>query len=250
MSIKYSILLVAICANISLSGNNDNEITLLRSFINAGDLVFDVGAHKGLKTDLYLSLGAHVIDVEPQPDCIEHLRNKYADNDRVIIEPIGLASRPGNLEFSICSDASTISTFSTEWQTDGRFSQHGYVWDKKIIVAVNTLDHLIAKYGLPHFCKIDVENFELEVLKGLTQPIPYLSFEFSIETLHNTQQCVEYLMKLGYRSFNFATGLHYVLMLPEWVNGNILLDEIRCAAVYRNDDSWGLLMGDIYARYN
>ena len=43
-----------------------------------------------------------------------------------------------------------------------------------------TLDALIAENGLPAFVKIDVEGFELAVLRRpQTQPLPALSFEFT-----------------------------------------------------------------------
>ena len=244
---KIIILLVILSAPL-LACQKEKE--LLRPFINAGDLVFDIGAHEGLKTDIYLSLGAgRVICVEPQPECILYLKNKYAGNKSVIIEEKGLAAKPGVLELAICMDANTISTLSQEWQNRGRFSQHGYKWDKKIKIKVDTLDSLISKYGVPHFCKIDVENFEYEVLKGLTHPIKYLSFEFAIEILHNTEKCLQRLVELGYTCFNFTTGAHCEFMLPKWVGAEDLLKEIRYAALYKNDDSWGLLMGDIYVRY-
>ena len=180
---------------------------------------------------------------------ISYLKNKYAANKRVVIEEKGLADKPGILELAICVDANTISTFSQEWQDEGRFSTHGYRWDKKIAIPVDTLDNLIQRYGVPHFCKIDVENFEYEVLKGLSQPIPYLSFEFAIEVLHNAERCLQRLVELGYSSFNFTSGAHCEFMLQEWVDAEDLLNEIRYAVLYRNDDSWGLLMGDIYAHY-
>ena len=45
---------------------------------------------------------------------------------------------------------------------------------------VTTLDKLIEQYEVPSFIKIDVEGYELEVLKGLTRLVPALSFEFTV----------------------------------------------------------------------
>ena len=48
--------------------NSQNSIdNFLGQFFNRGDLVFDVGANQGLKTELYLGIGARVICFEPQP---------------------------------------------------------------------------------------------------------------------------------------------------------------------------------------
>ncbi|MEV4417521.1 FkbM family methyltransferase [Catellatospora sp. NPDC049609] len=69
---------------------------------------------------------------------------------------------------------------SREWvasvSRDRRFG--GVRWDRRIEVPVVTLDDLIARHGPPAFCKIDVEGFETEVLRGLSRPLHALSFEY------------------------------------------------------------------------
>ena len=109
---------------------------------------------------------------------------------------------------------------------------------------------MIQKYGKPKFCKIDVENFEYEVLKGLSQPIKYLSFEFNFECIENTKKCLDYLVNLGYRSFNFAPGERGWLLFDEWMSGDNFLEELKKKAENCDwRDIWGL-WGDIYARYD
>ncbi len=175
-------------------------------FIDRDSLVFDVGAHIGNKTDEYLRRGARVVCFEPQPDCCQKLRNRFARNEKVIIEQVGLSTKSGFMDLSVCSSSNTISTFSKEFKCLSRHSQRGYKWDASISVPVSTFDNMIKKYGIPQFCKIDVENYEYDVLRGLSKPIPMLSIEFHIELFKNTVLCLDYLSQLGYRQFNFAAG--------------------------------------------
>ena len=72
------ILYVWMCVNQSLKRvRRDREMLRFYSrFIHKGDLCFDVGAHMGNRTEIFLKLGANVIAVEPQEDCINQLREK------------------------------------------------------------------------------------------------------------------------------------------------------------------------------
>src|SRR5213075_1962353 len=45
--------------------------------LGTGDLIFDVGANQGLKTELFLSLGARVVAVDPDSSNQEILRQKF-----------------------------------------------------------------------------------------------------------------------------------------------------------------------------
>jgi len=216
----------------------------LKQFIEKDDLVFDVGANIGNKTDLYLQCGAKVICFEPQEKCLYHLYKKYENNSNVVIISKGLSDKPGHVDFFPCNEVTTIATCSRDWTTDGRFVQQGYSWNKPIKIEVTTLDKIIKKYGIPKFCKIDVEGFEYEVLKGLSMPIPYLSFEFTYERKLEAKKCLDYLTKLGYKKFNFAVGETSYFQFKQWLSADKLLQKIysenKCG-----DDLWG----DIYARY-
>lgn len=214
-----------------------NNLSLANLF-NKGDLIFDVGAHVGAKTSFFLNYGARVICIEPQPICVKELRRKFENNSNVIIIDKGIAANSGKMSFSICSAAPTISTFSEEWKK-GRFSD--YNWDQTIEVEVTTLDEIIEQYGIPKYCKIDVEGYEYEVLKGLSKKIPYLSFEFTIEFIEKAKQCVTLLRKLGYELFNYVKGENREFSLSNWVSSEILFQDIEKS----NDKA---LWGDIYAK--
>lgn len=187
------------------------------TLIKPGDLCFDVGANAGNRTAIFLALNARVVAVEPQPACVQELTRRFGG--RITIVPKGLGAETGQLPMHI-SNASTLSSFSKEWvdtMQQDRFSQ--YQWNETITVPITTLDQLIAAHGTPSFCKIDVEGFELQVLRGLTQPIPMLSFEYAVpEAQGNLLAAVELLHSLSADvRFNYSPGESMRMALPDYL---------------------------------
>lgn len=216
---------------------------LYSQFINKGDLCFDVGANIGNRTEIFLKIGASVVAVEPQDICMQQLRKKYGANNRVMLVHTALGDKDGEAEM-VLSDASTISSLSKEWinavKTSGRFS--GHRWDKSVIVPVTTLDKLITDYGKPVFCKIDVEGFEFQVLKGLSQPIKIISFEFTPEFIDSTLNSIKHLSTIETVQFNYSIGESMRLTLSKWVG-----PEEICEMLESIQDK--TFFGDIYARF-
>jgi len=210
-------------------------------FVSKGDLCFDIGAHKGLITGVFLKLGAKVVALEPQL-LYREIVKKYGKNKNLVIINKGVASKSGFLALTIVNSCDSISTMSENWKTKSRFSEEYKSKNvESILVPVVTLDNLIVEYGLPKFCKIDVEGFEKEVLEGLTKPIPYIAFEFMKEFLDDAKFCVDHLKTLGNVKFNFSIKESMELFFDDWVSSEKLftkLDEIK------NKDLWG----DIYAK--
>ncbi|MFM7035722.1 MAG: FkbM family methyltransferase [Planctomycetia bacterium] len=202
-----------------------------------GDLVFDVGANIGNKAAQFLARGARVVCFEPQPACVERLRVRFGGDPRVTIVPKGLADQAGRLTLSIC-DVDTLSTFSEQWKR-GRHASNR--WSDSAQVDVITLDSAIADYGRPRYCKIDVEGFEMNVLRGLTQSVDVLSFEFTKEFIENAAAAVSYLNGIGMNEFTVALGENDFFSVDGWVDGHLLVD-----AIGRHEHR--LLWGDLYAR--
>jgi hypothetical protein len=134
---------------------------------------------------------------------------------------------------------------SKEWiekVKTNRFKQAN--WNNKIEVEMTTLDEMIVKYGKPDFCKIDVEGFEFEVLKGLTQPIGIISFEFTIpEFVDKAIECINYLNKLGKIICNYSSGETLIFALEEWLNPNDFI------TLFKTLPDKGIVDGDIYIKF-
>ena len=222
------------------------ELWFFRHLIPKGARCFDVGANVGTYTADLLEAGAgSVVAVEPQAQCVAELQRKFADDPRVSLVPAAVGPAAGRVTM-YASDATAITSCSKEWvdavRSSGRFAEHN--WTPSIDVPTTTLDELIARHGPPAFCKIDVEGFELDVLRGLNTPIPVMSFEFSPETLERTCDCVNHLSRLGAggRRFNYCSHGHFNFGLPHAVPAEAFLRVLRDLPA--DAKKWG---GDVYA---
>jgi FkbM family methyltransferase len=221
---------------------------LFSLFASKGDLVFDVGANAGVYSEIYLNLGARVIAIEPQKNCVRYLENIFKNNKNLIVIGKALGEREGKGELMISPTNDGHSTMSKKWLTaakqSGRFSDESYIiFNKPVEIQITTLDRLIEEYGTPQFIKIDVEGFEYNVLKGLAKPVKALSFEFHPEILEEMKKCILYLEELGDYHFNYSIGDSFKLELPSYITGEELIGNM----LRLPDKS---VCGDIYCKLN
>lgn len=220
----------------------DRRKVLFGSFIKKGELCFDVGANVGNRVGPLLDIGAKVIAIEPQENCCRRLKQKFGN--RINIVPLGLGESEGVKNF-YPSNANTISSFSEEWINsvrDGRFKE--YSWKKPVKVNMSTLDILIEKYGLPVFIKIDVEGYELEVLKGLTTPIQMISFEYTVpEQAEIVLKCLDQIQSNDPNiEINYSVGESMDFALKNWLS----VEEMKSYVAKREFKGTGF--GDIYVK--
>ncbi len=165
------------------------------------ELVFDIGANHGSKAALFSRLAKKVICVEPDPTSFEILRSRFARRESVVLVHAGVAAAEGTLPFRILGPGSPLNTFSAQWA-----SQLSTDPVTEVDVSVITLDQLIREYGLPNYVKIDAEGYELPILKGLSVPVPLLSFECNLpDFLDESLASVERLATLSASvTFNYS----------------------------------------------
>jgi len=212
-------------------------------FIQAGDLCFDVGAHVGNRTHAWVHLGAKVVAVEPQKICAAYLRKRFRNSDQVSVVEMAVGDQIGTATLFVNPGNPTISTFSGEaWQAQlARDARYPVYWDAREVHTMTTLDALIAEYGLPAFCKLDVENYEFEVLSGLSVPIPALSFEYYPPAIAGALKCLDRLETLGGYEYNWSFGESQRFKSTKWID----YQQIRgIISAYSSRYEYG----DIYAR--
>jgi FkbM family methyltransferase len=216
---------------------------LYRPFVPPGGLCFDIGAHVGSRLAAWRLLGARAVALEPQPQLMHWLRWCYGRSSHITLLDQAAGAEPGQATLLVSRRTPTVTTLSRAWaervqQVD---SFAGVDWDEQVTVLVTTLDALIAQYGRPDFCKIDVEGFELAVLNGLSQPLPALSFEYTPSTFDLTAACLDRLTQLGNYQFNWTVAERPSFRAAEWQTAVSLLNHLR--PLRDNQPS-----GDIYAR--
>lgn len=215
-------------------------------FVGEGDLCFDVGANLGNRTSVFLALGARVVAVDPQPMCIRHLRKTFRANPRVTIIGTALGAEEGTAQLRIPDGAHFVASLNEEWVKTMEQAERfpGVQWEQTVEVPVTTLDKLIDRHGLPRFCKVDVEGFEEQVFKGLTRPIPTVSYEFNDEFLGPALAVTARLDELGYDRFNVSIGESMVMLWPRWGTREQVDELLRNPA-----GRLGERFGDVYASF-
>ena len=226
-----------------LPGRHRRLVRFYGEFLGPGDAGFDIGAHVGNRVRAWRTLGATVVAVEPQPDFVRLLRLFFGRDRGVTIVPKALGERAGTARLGIATATPTVSSLSPDWRdtvaTDPSFAK--VRWDRSVDVEVTTLDDLVAAHGEPAFCKIDVEGFEADVLRGASRPLRALSFEY-LPMAHDTALAVLALVEeRGDYRYNYSPIETMRWASDRWLDATelvALLDRYRPSG----------RSGDVYAR--
>jgi FkbM family methyltransferase len=145
---------------------------VLRKSLRPGSVFVDVGANIGLYTRLASRIvgpSGRVYAMEPQPAALRLLQANARDLPNTTILPLAIGEQSGEMEFFIKEKGDTSS-----FDPDGAASS--------VRVPVSTLDRELSTAARVDLVKIDVEGFEMEVLRGAVETLrrhrPLVCFEF------------------------------------------------------------------------
>lgn len=156
---KYRVL-----HSFSQSGE-DTTLDKLLGYKKRGFYV-DIGAYDPYRfsnTMRFYQRGWRGINIEPDP---ERFKSFVSLRSRDTNLNVGIASKEGALEY-FAMDPPTLSTFS---QSQARsYVKDGFILRKKQKIRVKTLKNVLGQYAKKKkidFLSLDVEGFEMEVLKS------------------------------------------------------------------------------------
>jgi FkbM family methyltransferase len=190
---------------ISVGWHEYRELRFVEDFIHEGDLAIDVGANLGIYSILMGRRGAQVMAFEPSPRARQVLLSNVELN---------------RVQHLVRVEDAALSDFSGEiWLTTRFESSNHLVADpgaqSVTPVSVKRLDDYVDVLGLDaiaslSYIKVDVEGYDLSVLRGAESIIRLAQPTISIEVWDGGNEIREWLQERGYSIFFYDPG-HYDL---------------------------------------
>lgn len=172
------------------------------------ELVFDVGMSNGVDTSYYLARGYKVVAIDADPKIVEEARDRFQDaliGKRLILLNYAISDRDDQeADFYISGFGRWQSSLKKE------IASKGGLGVQAVRVKTKRLSSLMREYGIPFYCKIDIEGCDalaLETLSDLESVPKFISVETEClgedETLTDEEALttLRNLYSLGYRRF-------------------------------------------------
>jgi FkbM family methyltransferase len=204
------------------------DVDLFRKYVPEGGYVFDVGANLGHHSIVFSKLvgpGGKVFSFEPQKMMFCLLCANIAINNTLNVHPykVGIGEKQG-----------TLHMYPIDYGSDNNFGALGINFqsdtdsqrtagEEVSIVTIDSFISSIFPFERLDFLKIDVQSFELFVLKGallsLSRFHPTIFIEISPKWMHRRgydyKEIYSMLSALGYQ-FVHSGGLSELRDVPEW----------------------------------
>lgn len=170
------------------------------------DLVYDVGLHRGEDTEFYLRKGYRVVAVEANPQLIEECKLKFRDDLwagrlHIVEGAIAPPTAGDTVTFFRNTRASIWGTIEPDWAD--RNAARGFESEAIELPRID-MPTVFARFGIPHYVKIDVEGVDMlvvEALKAFPERPHYLSIESEKVDFDELINEFDLLERLGYTKF-------------------------------------------------
>jgi FkbM family methyltransferase len=182
-------------------------------------LIFDIGMHAAEDTSYYLKKGFRVVAVDADFRLIERAHKEHAEavlDGRLILLHCAVAAEEGSIAFHLSNH--------TIWNSlKKEISDRNGLHQETVTVPCRRLVTLMQEYGVPFYCKIDVEGYDavcLATLEGSSKLPQFISVETEcIAEDHRLDdegvlQTLDLLRKLGYSRFKLVDQRSLAILSP------------------------------------
>lgn len=185
---------------------------LLREQGKESFVIFDVGANYGFVSFAWhtgLEQSTDIVMFEPHPGLCSLLRETIDLNGftGICVEPLALGDSPGRIGINLYEGTANIIDLKVQRKGVAQVEQM-------------TMDAYVEASGkYPDLIKIDVDGYELNVLRGMQETVRRFRPIIAIET-NDSPELMDYLYQLGYVCYDEA-----LVPVPE---GLVPKDNIFC----------------------
>lgn len=200
---------------LSGEGYDVSNFEIVNSIVREGAVCFDIGANIGVYSVVFSRLSGSTGEVHSfEP--VRHIRRRLEINlalngaRNAVVNDFALGEEVGELEMLQVKEGVFRGGTSTFIRNDNVAEMGDEAFEKEK-VRIETLDRYIAEKGVTRidFMKIDVEGFEIMVLKGARETLsrfkPAILFEHDQERLayikRPESELGDFLRELGYVCF-------------------------------------------------
>ena len=190
--------------------------TIVMTHVKPGQTFFDVGTHFGY----YSMLASRIVGQEGKVHGFEPTRETY----KVLYSNLGLKSNVTLNNVAAWSEETTLkftdygaqySAFNSLYSAKLEDSMIAKMSPKDYDVKAISIDKYIEKSGVqPDFIKIDAENAEYDILKGMENTLRNIRPTITMEVgdvnegeFRNSSACVHFLLDHNYKVFELRDGV-------------------------------------------
>lgn len=201
--------------------------------LRPNDVIIDVGANVGrfVETALAFQPYAKIHAFEPIPDIFAEMVKKVGAYSNVYCHNYALGSKLGVQQINISQYHEASSFLELGHTLTAGVRGIDFSYNTKISVEIETLSNFVLRHSIRRIklLKLDVQGFELEVLKGAEAILPLVEYVY-------TEAQFQELYKNGplyTDTFNFLSKFGFKLLRMSRFNTNDLGQLIECDMIFR-----------------
>jgi FkbM family methyltransferase len=206
--------------------NSEWKILNVIGPISEPHVMLDIGAHHGWFFHCWLDWcpNAQVHAFEPYPESFQAIQHVYGKDPRVTLCQVGVGAAAGDQAFNVLNDSKVSNSFLAPDRKVWNSVRYNTGAVTTISAPVTTVDLYVRQQHMKqiYLMKIDVQGYEMNVLRGAEQTLPivdHIFVEAGIQRLYEGAPRFSDVFE-----FLTARGFH-LMSLRTWHRGNHMLME-------------------------